>query len=73
MKEVNPKFTWREWMIVPAYEEAELGNYNLIKELQSIFNNPYEEQSSEIAKKYNLLRPKEYFNEGGVSHYSCSS
>ena len=73
MKEVNPKFTWREWMIVPAYEEAEDGNYNLIKELQSIFNNPYEEQSSEIAKKYNLLRPKEYFNEGGVSHYSCSS
>ncbi len=73
MKKVNPKFTWREWTIVPAYEEAEKGNYSLIQELQSIFNNPYEEQSLEISKKYNLLKPREFFNNGGVSHYSCSS
>ena len=31
MKQVNPNFTWREWMIVPAYQEAEEGNYNKIK------------------------------------------
>ena len=73
MKQVNPKFTWREWMIVPAYEEAEKGNYSLIKELQSILSNPYEEQSLEISQKYNLLKPREFFNNGGVSHYSCSS
>ena len=73
MKQVNPKFTWREWMIVPAYQEAEEGNYNKIKELQTIFKNPYEEESLEIEQKYNRLRPREFFNKGGVSHYSCSS
>ncbi len=73
MKQVNPKFTWREWMIVPAYQEAEEGNYSKIKELQTIFKNPYEEQSLEAEQKYNRLRPREFFNKGGISHYSCSS
>jgi len=73
MKKVNPKFTWREWMIVPAYEEAENGNYSKIKELQTVFKNPYEEQSLDIEQKYSRLRPRELFNKGGVSHYSCSS
>ncbi len=73
MKLVNPKFTWREWMIVPAYEEAEDGNYCKIKELQTIFKNPYEEQSLEVEQEYNRLRPREFFNKGGISHYSCSS
>ena len=73
MKSLNPVYTWREWMIVPAYEEAEKGNYTKIKELQDVFSNPYIEQSSEIDQKYNSLRPSQYFNYGGVSHYSCSS
>ena len=73
MKQVNPKFTWREWMIVLAYEEAEEGNYSRIKELQNIFNNPYEEQSLEIEQKYDRLKPSQFFNNGGISHYSCSS
>ena len=73
MKQVNPKYTWREWMIVPAYDEAEEGNYSRIKELQTIFNNPYEEQSLEIEQKYDRLKPSQFFNNGGISHYSCSS
>ncbi len=73
MKSLNPVYTWREWMVVPAYEEAEKGNYNKIKELQSVFSNPYKEQSSDIDQKYNRLKPRKYFNYGGVSHYSCSS
>jgi len=73
MKSLNPLYTWREWMIVPAYEEAEKGNYSKIKELQDIFSNPYLEQPSEIDQKYNRLKPSQYFNYGGVSHYSCSS
>ena len=52
MKSLNPIYTWREWMIVPAYEEAEKGNYNKIKELQDVFSNPYKEQSSEICLLY---------------------
>ena len=73
MKSINPIYTWREWLILPAYEEAEEGNYGKIRELQAVFSNPYEEQSAEIEKKYNRLKPRQFFNYGGVSHYSCSS
>ncbi len=73
MKCSNPKYTWREWLIAPAYINAEQGDYSLIKELQTLFNNPYDEQSSEIETKYHRLKPKKFFNAGGVSHYSCSS
>ena len=73
MKHVNPKFTWREWLIVPAYEQAQQGDYSLIKELQAVLNHPYEEQSQAIEEKYYRLKPEAFFNAGGVSHYSCSS
>ncbi|WCP65895.1 protein adenylyltransferase SelO family protein [Vibrio tubiashii] len=73
MKKVNPKYTWREWLIVPAYEQAQKGEFSLIQELQSILANPYDEQSEEVEAKYYQLRPMEYFAAGGVSHYSCSS
>ena len=73
MKQVNPKFTWREWLIVPAYEQAQQGDYSLVKELQEVLNHPYEEQSQAIEEKYYRLKPKAFFNAGGISHYSCSS
>jgi len=73
MKRINPKYTWREWLIAPAYKKAEEGDYSLIKELQTVFSNPYDEQSSEVETKYARLKPKKFFNTGGVSHYSCSS
>ena len=73
MKQVNPKFTWREWLIVPAYEQAQQGDYSLVKELQEVLNHPYEEQSQAIEEKYYRLKPKAFFNAGGISYYSCSS
>ncbi|GAB2506244.1 protein adenylyltransferase SelO [Microbulbifer agarilyticus] len=73
MKRVNPKYAWREWLIVPAYQQATQGDYTLINELQEVLGHPYDEQSTDIEEKYYRLRPKEYFNSGGVSHYSCSS
>ncbi len=73
MKQVNPKFTWREWLIVPAYEKAQQGDYSLVKELQEVLDHPCEEQSQAIAEKYYRLKPKAFFNAGGISHYSCSS
>jgi len=73
MKAVNPKYTWREWLIVPAYEQAALGNYDLIEELQAVFSDPYGEQSQEIEEQYYRLKPLAFFNLGGISHYSCSS
>ncbi|AQQ67056.1 hypothetical protein Mag101_04920 [Microbulbifer agarilyticus] len=73
MQQVNPKYAWREWLIVPAYQQATQGDYSLIEELQEVLSRPYDEQSKEMEVKYYRLRPKEYFNSGGVSHYSCSS
>ncbi len=73
MKQINPKYTWREWLIAPAYKKAEQGDYSLIKELQAVFSNPYDKQSSDMETKYDRLKPNEFFNAGGVSHYSCSS
>ncbi|OKH19432.1 protein adenylyltransferase SelO [[Limnothrix rosea] IAM M-220] len=73
MKQVNPKYAWREWLIVPAYEQAMQGDYSLVKELQEVLSHPYDEQSQAVEDKYYRLRPAEFFNTGGVSHYSCSS
>ncbi|PSW19869.1 hypothetical protein C9I98_10420 [Photobacterium sanctipauli] len=73
MKQVNPKYTWREWLIVPAYEQAKNGDFLLIHELQAILATPYNEQSKAVEEKYYRLRPLEFFATGGVSHYSCSS
>lgn len=73
MKQTNPKYTWREWLIVPAYQQAMQGNYALIHELQDVLAHPYDEQSAAVEDKYYRLRPKEFFDAGGVSHYSCSS
>lgn len=73
MKQVNPKYTWREWLIVPAYQQAMQGDHTLVRELQEVLSHPYDEQSKEVEDKYYSLRPKTFFNTGGVSHYSCSS
>ncbi len=73
MKRVNPKYTWREWLVVPAYQQAMAGDYTLVHELQEVLTHPYDEQSTEVENKYYRLRPKAFFEAGGVSHYSCSS
>lgn len=73
MKLVNPKYTLREWFLVPAYQEASVGNYHLIRELNEVMSKPYDEQSKEIEEKYYRPRPRELFKVGGVSHLSCSS
>ena len=73
MKQVNPKYTLREWFLVPAYEEAEKTNYKLIKELQEVMTNPYAEQLSEVEKKFYKEKPSEFFEIAGISHVSCSS
>jgi uncharacterized protein YdiU (UPF0061 family) len=73
MKRVNPAITWREWLVVPAYEQAAQGDFSLIQELQAIFSHPYDEPPAELAARYDRLKPREFFNAGGVSHYSCSS
>jgi uncharacterized protein YdiU (UPF0061 family) len=72
MQRVNPAITWREWLIAPAYERAE-GDLSLIRTLQTLFRDPYATPPPELAATYDRLKPREFFNAGGVSHYSCSS
>ena len=73
MKLLNPKYTLREWFLVPAYKKAKEGDYSLIKELQEVMTKPYEEQSKEVEEKYYRLKPSEFFAVAGISHVSCSS
>ncbi len=73
MKLVNPKYSLREWFVVPAYQQAATGNYALIRELQEIMTQPYAEQSNAVDEKYYRLKPAEFFEVGGLSHLSCSS
>ncbi len=73
MKQINPKYAWREWLIVPAYQQAMQGDYTLVRELQEVLSSPYDEQSQRVEDKYYRLKPEAFFNVGGVSHYSCSS
>ncbi len=73
MKRVNPKYTLREWLLAPAYQQAAMGDYTLIRELQDVMTQPYAEQSKEVEEKYYRLKPPEFSELGGVSHMSCSS
>ena len=73
MKLVNPKYSLRGWLVVPAYEQAAEGNYAPVRELQEVMTHPYAEQSKDMEEKYYRLKPSEFFEIGGLSHYSCSS
>ena len=73
MKAVNPKYTLREWLLVPAYQQAAEGNYALIHEMQEVMTKPYDEQSKEVEEKYYGLKPSKFFEMAGISHVSCSS
>ncbi|MDH5613281.1 MAG: protein adenylyltransferase SelO family protein [Gammaproteobacteria bacterium] len=73
MKLVNPKYSLREWLLAPAYQQAATGNYALIRELQEVMTQPYAEQSKDVEEKYYRLKPSEFSEIGGLSHLSCSS
>ena len=73
MRSANPQITWREWLVAPAYERAAEGDLSLIRELQAVFRDPYAPPPAELAATYDQLKPREFFNAGGLSHYSCSS
>jgi uncharacterized protein YdiU (UPF0061 family) len=73
MKLVNPKYSLREWLVVPAYQQAAAGDYSLVRELQEVMTQPYAEQSKDVEEKYYRLKPSEFLEVGGFSYYSCSS
>ncbi len=73
MKRVNPSVTWREWLVAPSYKQAEQGDHALVHELQAVFSRPYDALPPKLAAQYDRLKPGEFFDAGGISHYSCSS
>lgn len=73
MKLVNPKYSLREWLLAPAYQQARTGDYSLIRQLQDVITQPYAEQSKDVEDKFYRIKPTEMFDTGGVSFYSCSS
>ena len=73
MKRINPRYTWREWLVSQAYEAAEEGDYAMVGELQELFNDSYTEQPGALAEQSDRKRPPQFEGLGGVSHYSCSS
>jgi len=73
MKRVNPKYTLREWLLVPAYRKAAAGEYARIHEMQEVMTKPYDEQSKAVEENYYGLKPSELFEIAGISHVSCSS
>ena len=73
MRLVNPKYSLREWFVMPAYQQATERGYSLARELQDVITQPYAEQSKDVEEKYYRLKPFELFRVGGLSHYSCSS
>lgn len=73
MQQVNPKYSLREWLLAPAYQQAARGDYASIRALQTVMAQPYAEQSQAAEAQYYRLKPQEFSNLGGVSHMSCSS
>ena len=73
MKRINPKYILREWLLAPAYQQAAKGDYALIRELQEVMTQPYDELSKAVEEKFYKLKAPELTKLGGVSHMSCSS
>ena len=73
----NPKYVPRNWMLVLAYENAEKGDFSLVRELQDLFSDPYaQNETEEQAKarlKWYMKTPTWARNMPGVTFMSCSS
>ena len=52
MDGANPKYILRNWMAAEAYEAAERGDTDVIRELHDVLRRPYDEQSAEAAMRW---------------------
>ena len=71
MNKVNPKFVLRNYMAQLAIDDANKGDFNLIKELYTLLTNPYDEQPK--YENWFARRPDWARNRVGCSMLSCSS
>ncbi|MBU4538823.1 MAG: YdiU family protein [Weeksellaceae bacterium] len=69
MRENNPKFILRNFLLFECIKELNEGKKDLLNKLLSALENPYEELYPEFSKK----RPPLYDGQTGSSTLSCSS
>jgi serine/tyrosine/threonine adenylyltransferase len=69
MKENNPRFILRNYLLHQAIEALENGNDDLFKKLESALKNPY----AEVPDQFCLKRPDWASQKAGCSMLSCSS
>jgi uncharacterized protein YdiU (UPF0061 family) len=75
MNAVNPKYVPREYMLVQAYEAAEVGDYSVLRDIFKVCcENPYGvgEDDNVIggSSTYYRLAPEEALSKGGVAFMS---
>lgn len=58
MEAVNPKFILRNWMAAEAYEAAESGNFEVVRELHDLLSRPYDDQGSDAFERWGGLTPQ---------------
>lgn len=71
MDKVNPKYVLRNYLAQQAIEQAELGDFSQLHELQKVLKHPYDEQIA--FHHYSKKRPEWARNKAGCSMLSCSS
>jgi len=71
MNAVNPKYVLRNYMAQLCIDEADKGDYSLLKELYEMLKNPYDEQPN--VQKWFAKRPDWARDKVGCSMLSCSS
>lgn len=69
MKENNPKFILRNYLLFECIEELETGKTDLLNKILQALENPYQEIFPEFSQK----RPEKYSGIVGCSMLSCSS
>jgi len=67
MKKVNPKYILKNWILQEAIDSAKDGNFEFVKELLNIAQNPYDEHPK--FEKYAKATPSKFKNR----KLSCSS
>jgi len=70
MKEANPKYVLREWMLVDAYSTADDGDTTILNELYDLIQRPYEEGSQEEVAAYYRRAPDSAMARGGTAFMS---